>query len=184
MRPSISGPRDGGAAYYRAVTILTPSRLWKEMTAEQRRHAASALWDADEAKSDQLQAAAAIAKHMKFRPKSVRALDRDRKARYLAGVPDLSEELAARLLMLYHLAEQRPLMGAFLDALGIAHENGLIQEDTATPDPTKIPSAVAAIAKLFPAADVSLYLHTLLWQDPSAWAALEGVPEVTAGSSS
>ena len=36
--------------------------------------------------------------------------------------------MAGRALILYHLAEQRPMMGAFLDALGIAHENGLIRK--------------------------------------------------------
>jgi hypothetical protein len=41
----------------------------------------------------------------------------------------------ARALVVYHLAEQRALMGAFLDALGIAHENGLIQDDGVKPDP-------------------------------------------------
>ena len=45
--------------------------------------------------------------------------------------------MAARALIVYHLAEQRPMMGAFLDALGIAHENGLIQEDAAKPDEEK-----------------------------------------------
>ena len=163
------------------MTILTPSRLWKQMTGDQRRDAAVALWDADDAKAEQLQAAAAIAKHMKFRPKTVNGLDRERKTRYLASVPELADDLAARLLVLYHLAAQRPMMGAFLDALGIAHENGLIGEETAAPDQAKIPAAAAAIAKTYPAHDVSLYLHTLLWQDPAAWAALEGVPEVTAG---
>ena len=150
------------------------------MTAEQRRRAASALWGADEAASDQTQAALLIAKQMKFRPKTVNGLDDDRKARYLASVPDLPEEVAARLLVLYHLAEQRPMMGTFLDALGIAHENGMIQDDAVTPDPTKIAAAAAAIAREYPAHDVSLYLNTLLWQDPAAWGVLDGLPEVTA----
>ena len=148
------------------------------MTAEQRLRAASALWRDDQAASDQTQAALLIAKQRKFRPKTVAALDDDRKARYLASVPDLPEDIAARLLILYHMAEQRPMMGAFLDALGIAHENGLIEGDTVAPDPAKIVAAVAAIAKEYPAHDVSLYLNTLLWQDPAAWGRLNGVPEV------
>ena len=161
-------------------TTLTPSRLWKRMTAAQRLRAASALWRDDQATSDQMQAALLIAKQMKFRPKTVSGLDADRKARYLASVLELSEELAARLLVLYHLAEQRPMMGAFLDAIGIAHENGLIQEDAVTPDPAKTAAAASAIARAYPAQDVSLYLNTLVWQDPAAWATLQGVPEVTA----
>jgi hypothetical protein len=151
---------------------LTPSRLWKRMTAEQRRRAAAALWGTAEAKAEQQQAAAAIAKQLKFRPQSVKTLDADRKARYLASVPDVGEELAARLLVLYHLAEQRPMMGAFLDAAGIKHDNGMIEEENVSPDPEKVKAAAAAIAGAYPAEDVSLYLATLLWQDPTAWVAL------------
>src|SRR2546426_12711796 len=95
---------------------LTPSRLWKLMTTEQRRLAGAALWAEAEATSDQMQATGLIAKHMKFRPKTVLGLDADRKARYLASVAELPEELAARMLIVYHLAEQRPMMGTFLDA--------------------------------------------------------------------
>src|SRR5438309_9040802 len=29
---------------------------------------------------------------------------------------------------------QRPMMGAFLDAIGIAHDNGVIRDDAVTPD--------------------------------------------------
>src|SRR5688572_30280188 len=120
-------------------TTPTPSRLWKRMTAEQRLAAAHALWRDDDAKDDQAQAAGLIAQQLKFRLKTVNGLDTDRKARYLASVPSLPETIAARALVLYHLAEQRPMMGAFLDALGITHDNGLIHEEAVTPDPTKIP---------------------------------------------
>jgi hypothetical protein len=152
--------------------------LWKLMTPEQRNRAASALWGEHEATNDQMQAALLIAKKMKFRPKTVMGLDDEHKARYLAGVPDPPEDLAARLLVVYHLAEQRPMMGAFLDALGIAQENGLIRQDAGTPDPAKMAAAVAAIAREYPAHDVALYLNTLLWQDPAAWGSLQGVAGV------
>jgi hypothetical protein len=69
-------------------------------------------------------------------------------------------------------------MGAFLDTLGVAHENGLIREDAATPDPAKMAAAAAAIAREYPAPDVALYLNTLLWQDPAAWGSIQSVPEV------
>lgn len=160
-------------------TALTPSRLWKRMTADQRLRAAQALWSEAEAASDQAQATGLIAKHMKFRPKTVAALERDRKARYLAQVPNAPDDLAARLLVLYHLAEQRPMMTVFLDTAGIAHDDGLIREDAAAPDATKLAAAAAAIGGRYPAHDVALYLNTLLWQDPTAWQALGGLPEAT-----
>ncbi len=119
-------------------TTLTPSRLWKQLTLEQRTRAARAFWEDPEATDDQLQAALLIAQQKKFRPKTVVGLDIDRKARHLATLGTVPDQIAARTLVVYHLAEQRPMMAAFLDALGIAHENGLIQEDSVKPDPEKI----------------------------------------------
>lgn len=152
---------------------LTPSKLWKRMTAEQRLKAAHAFWLDEQATDDQLQAVLVIAQQRKFRPKFILSLDTDRKARYLSGLFSLPDTLAARALVIYHLAEQRGMMGAFLDALGIAHENGLIQDDGAKPDPEKLQPAVAAIKEKYPADDVSLYLQTLVCQDPETWGALK-----------
>src|SRR5205814_5554115 len=104
----------------------------------------------DDLKADQQQAVMSIAQQMKFRPKTVAGLDKDRKARYLANVANLSDMLAARLLVSYHVTEQRPMMAAFLDAAGIAHDNGLINDDVAAPDPAKVAVAAAAIARDYP----------------------------------
>lgn len=158
---------------------LTPSRLWKQMNSAQRLASARAFWTDDEAVDDQIQAALLIAQQKKFRPKTVVSLDEDRKARHLASLATLPDHLAARALITYHLAEQRPMMGAFLDALGITHENGLIQDDTVAPDPDKVGPAAASIAQQFSPESVSLYLNTLLCQDPDTWKALAGVPQRT-----
>jgi len=152
---------------------LTPSRLWKRMTLDQRQRAAHAFWADPEATDDQVQAALLIAQQKKFRAKTIINLDLDRKARHLATLGSVPDTIAARALILYHLADQRPMMAAFLDALGIAHENGLIQEDSVKPDPTKLGPAVAQITSQFPADDVRLYLNTLISQDPETWAGLE-----------
>ncbi len=156
-------------------TTLTPARLWKRMTADQRHRAARAFWSDEAAADDHIQAVLLISQQKKFRPKTVIGLDEERKARHLASLPSLPDTLAARALVIYHLAEQRPMMGAFLDALGIAHENGLIQADNVMPDQAKVAPAAAAIAQQYPAEDVSLYLSTLLCQDPETWGALKGI---------
>src|SRR5262249_8477434 len=151
---------------------LTPSRLWKQLTLDQRTRAAHAFWSDEDATDDQVQAALLIAQQKKFRPKTVIALDLDRKARHLATLAPIPEQIAARALIVYHLAEQRGLMGAFLDALGIKHENGLIQEDEVKPDAAKIAPAAAQVAAQFPKDDVRLYFNTLLCQDPETWGPL------------
>lgn len=152
--------------------MLTPSRLWKQMTPAQRLAGARAFWMDKEAADDQSQAAALVARQKKFRPKTIAGLDADRKARYLASLPSLPDSIAGRLLVAYHLADQRPLMGRFLDALGITHDNGLIDEEAVVPDASKLAPAIADVEREFPSDDVRLYLETLICQDPDAWGAL------------
>jgi hypothetical protein len=157
---------------------LTPSRLWKQMTLDQRTRAARAFWEDPEATDDQVQAAFLIAQQKKFRPKTVIGLDVERKAKHLATLGGLPDAMAARALIVYHLAEQRPMMGAFLDALGIKHDKGLIDEEEVKPDPAKIGPAAALLAQQFPPDDVRVYLNTLLSQDPETWGGLAGLPQV------
>jgi hypothetical protein len=159
-------------------TPLTPSRLWKQMTLDQRMRAARAFWEDPEATDDQVQAALLIAQQKKFRPKTVIGLDVDRKAKHLATLGALPDAMAARALIVYHLAEQRAMMAAFLDALGIKHENGLIEEDAVKPDADKVGPAAATLAQQFPPEDVRIYLNTLLSQDPETWGGLVGLPQV------
>jgi hypothetical protein len=154
---------------------LTPSRLWKQMTSVQKLAAARAFWSDDEAVDDQIQAALLIAQQKKFRPKTVVGLDLDRKTKHLASLASLPDTIAGRALVLYHLADQRPLMGSFLDKLGIEHENGLIKEDSVKPEGAKLAPAAEALGREFPAPDVRLYLTTLLCQDPETWGELSGI---------
>jgi hypothetical protein len=153
-------------------TTLTPSRLWKQLTLDQRQRAARAFWEDPDATDDQVQAALLIAQQKKFRPKTVIGLDMERKAKHLATLGSMPDQIAARALIIYHLTEQRPMMGAFLDALGITHENGLIQEESVKPDAAKIGPAVEQLSTQFPREDVRIYLNTLLSQDPETWGAL------------
>jgi hypothetical protein len=154
---------------------LTPSRLWKQMNSAQRLASARAFWADDEAIDDQIQAALLIAQQKKFRPKTVIGLDLDRTSKHLASLASLPDSIAGRVLVLYHLTDQRALMGRFLDALGIAHEDGLIKEDDVKPDKTKLAPAAAAVAQEFAPDDVRLYLTTLLCQDPETWGGLDEI---------
>src|SRR5262249_60760214 len=100
---------------------LTPSRLWKQMTADQRQRAARAFWSDEDARADHVQAVMLIAQLKKFRPKTVNGLDLDRKARHLATMPSLPDTLAARALVGYHPAEQRAMRGTSPRGLRVAH---------------------------------------------------------------
>jgi hypothetical protein len=152
------------------------------MTADQKARAARAFWSDPDATDDQIQAVLLIAQQKKFRAKTIVGLDIDRKARHLATIASLPDGLAARALILYHLAEHRPMMAAFLDELGIAHADGLIEDEAVKPDAQKLAPAAAALAKAFPREDVALYLNTLLCQDPETWEGLRDIEQRTGPS--
>ena len=155
-----------------------PSRLWKRLPLERRIEAAELFWNDEQSADQQIEAVSSIAGHMKFRVKSVLNLPPEKRTKYLATLPSISDAIAARALVSYHLDRQRPMMGAFLDALGIAHDQGLISdEQVAKPDEGKLRSAAAELRSKFPADDVSLYLATLVSQDPETWGALAEMAE-------
>jgi len=165
------------------ASIPRPSQLWKQLSPERKTLAAEAFWRDDNAAMEQAEAVATIAQRLKFRPKSAMALSVEKKARYLVTMPSVSELLAARLLVVYHLEHQRPMMGSFLDALEIKHEDGLIaDENVEAPDAERLKSAASTLTKAYPPDDVALYLSTLLWQDPDTWGGLFKAPEVLASS--
>lgn len=161
--------------------IPRPSQLWKQLPADRKIQAAEAFWHDDNAAIEQAEATAVIAQRIKFRAKSVIAMPVERKAKQLVGLPGISEVVAARLLVSFHLEHQRPMMGAFLDALGIAHEEGLIaDENVEPPAPDQLKAAASTLGKSYPAEEVAIYLSTLIWQDPQTWGALSEAPEVGA----
>jgi hypothetical protein len=73
------------------------------------------------------------------------------------------------------------MMGAFLDALGIEHDNGLItSEEVAAPEPEKLAEGVRALREAFAPEAVRLYLHTLVLLDGDTRAGLDGAIDVGA----
>ena len=156
-----------------------PSKIWRRMTADRRTAAAELFWADEQSAEQQVEACATIATHMKFRAKSVLNLPAEKKARYLVTLPNVSDAVAARALVNYHLGQQRPMMGEFLDALGVSHEEGLIKDETVVkPESDKLRGAVDQIAAKYPAEDVFLYLSTLVSQDPDTWGELAEMPPV------
>jgi hypothetical protein len=157
----------------RDYSDFRPTRLWKRMTAEQRLAASEPFWADEQSTDQQIEAVGLIASHMKFRTKSVLALPPEKRVKYLASLPTISDAIVARALVSYHLEHQRPMMSAFLDSLGITHENGLIADETVTaPDAAKLAAAAKSLSSAYPIENVRLYLSTLVSQDPDTWGGL------------
>lgn len=151
------------------------TRLWKRLLPQERLAAAARFWE--EPPQEMFgPALAAIVKARGLRPQVARSLPAETRARALASVLDPGEPLAGSLLVALHLGERRALLGAFLDALGLPHENGILTEEADRRPPPSVDAAREAVRGLlasFPARDLGLYLNTLWLQDPERWASLE-----------
>jgi len=62
-------------------TSFRPSKLWRRLPVERRTEAATLFWSDEQSIDQQMEAVAAIASHMKFRPRSVADLPIEKNAR-------------------------------------------------------------------------------------------------------
>lgn len=123
-----------------------------------------------------------VARALKFRPHAIRKLPMDKRAKkarqilLAGGQADLAYELCGGYLLKTH----EELMPDFLDATGVPHENGMI-EDTANskPEADKIADAVKALDEKYPTEDVTLYLGICAMQ----WPDVEELAEIHAARS-
>jgi hypothetical protein len=153
---------------------MNPVQIWKQMSEELRASAADAFFADDTLKDFHRAADAFIAQQKNFRIPFVRKLPAAKRAFYLSHMP-LAPDLTSQLLVSYHFAHQRPLMAAFLDALGIPNDQGLItgEGETPTPDAGAVAAAVSAVRPNFPSEDVDRYFATLYSQNPETWKDLQ-----------
>lgn len=155
----------------------TAQRLWKTLGPDERLKAASHFWQ--EPPGEVVGTALGVlVKARPMRPQAARSLAPAAQARILATVLEPGETLAAALLVALHLAHRRPLLVAFLDALGLPHEDGVLVEETEPPplgeaDARKAASALGG----FPRPHVATYFNTLWLQDRERWHVLEAVVE-------
>jgi len=159
------------------LRALTPARLWAELGPDARDLAARAVYrtDADDS-SGRAEADAAIAAALRFRPQAVRKLSLDKRAAYLQRIVRNDDSLASTLLLALHLGTRRTMLCAFLDRLGVAHDDGVIRaEGFDAPAPDRLEGAVGELYASFPREDVDVYMATLLAMEPETW---EGLPEV------
>jgi hypothetical protein len=165
------------------MSDLTPSKLWMSLPADVRLLAARSYdWKSPESR---LEAELTIARALKFRDVFVHKLPLEKRIGYLAQAVRPADSLAASLLLALHLEHRRPILGTFLDVLGIKHDNGLITDDNEVEPPSSeaLREAAAKLYEIYPREEVTLYLNSLLAVDPVTWGGLRGaVPANAAGT--
>jgi hypothetical protein len=114
---------------------------------------------------------AEVAKSLNFRPQAVRNLPIAQRAKRAKQILTAAKnaELCYELFGSYLIKDRRELVTDFLDATGVAHENGMVEDlDSIQPATDKIAGAraLAALDAKYQAFDVTLYLAMCVDQWP------------------
>ena len=118
-----------------------------------------------------------VAKALKFRPQAIKRLPMPQRARRAHSILQHTgnAELTYELFGSYLMSTCKELITDFLDATGVAHEDGMIQNlEEASPDPKKVATAVSELDEKYDAADVTLYLAMCAEQ----WPGIEEIESV------
>ena len=150
-------------------TTTNSRRLWKAMTADERRQGMEAML-ASEPEDQMLRTAlrAEIAKARKFRPQVLAKWDDSQLAEAGARLDIGDKGIAWDALTAHLLRNRTAMLVQFLDALGIPHESGVFSEDLGTEPLTesRLRSAAEGLMDSFAPDDVMLYLLALRASQP------------------
>ena len=159
-----------------AVEQRGPYAVWGLMDEEEQKVAAVSYWTGADRES-RAGLEMALANDLKFRQQSVRQLSAERVAGRLVRLAEsLPDTVLFQYLFHLHMAERRPLMVGFLDAVGLPHEDGALDlpEDFEGPDAAKVEAAARDLAEAN-RHEALVYLGTLMVADEEFWKGLEPV---------
>jgi len=154
----------------------TVRKLWKALTAEERAMGITASLNDDEGGWVKNTTRAQVAKALKFRPQTVAQMPRTKLVADAARLPIDDVQLLSAFIVDLHLGHRRPMMKQFLDALGIANDDGRIDNETTEVSEQKeadVAKAATALAGSYPLDEVVTYFLTLLLQDANTWGAVK-----------
>ncbi len=122
---------------------------------------------------------AAVAEARKLRPVYFERQPRtQRNAAMLATLAKPSLEMVtANLIRTWLLKKHTALLGEFLDALGIAHKEGVVEDLPETMDEPKLRAAVDKVVAKYPPEVVAVYLHAFQEMNEVTWPALKSMLE-------
>ncbi|MGD0259718.1 MAG: hypothetical protein ABSD29_07810 [Verrucomicrobiota bacterium] len=121
----------------------------------------------------------AVAEARKLRPVFLERQPRpQRHATMLATLTRPALDLVAgNLLRAWLLKKHKQMLADFLDALGIPHQEGVVEELPPTMDDAKVRAAVDALLGKYPPEVVAVYLHAFSEMNTVGWPHLKAMLE-------
>jgi hypothetical protein len=157
---------------------LTFENIWNALTPEERSDACAAFWERKDPASRQAQALVLrqLAPLYNFRPIYIQRKPPAEKAKLLLGRIErpLFRDVRDEVIQIFLLMRKGEIVRRFLDAQGISHNNGLIDDDVPPPGEASLRKGIAALLTAFPRRDVALYLgFSIACKNNEFWANIE-----------
>lgn len=124
-------------------------------------------------------ALAAVAQARRFRPVFLERQPRVQRHQTMLATltrPSL-EAAAAALIRAWLLGKHKPMLVDFLNALGIPHQDGVVEDLPETMDDTRLQSAVNTLLAKYPAEVVTVYLNAFNQMNEVNWTNLKTMLE-------
>ena len=153
-------------------TSTTVRKLWKALSAEERTLGVTAALADDAEGWVKNTTRSAVAKALRLRPQTVSTWPRQKLVAEAVRLPLDDIQLLSAYVVDLHLGHRRPMMAAFLDALGIPNDEGRIDSENvevSEQDPARVATAADGIVATYPSDEVATYFLTLLLQDAAVW---------------
>lgn len=162
---------DDRSLLYRLATRqqdATPPRLYRALTAEERRQAALAFMDAVDDGRDWL--APEVARAVNFRPELIEQWSNDRIAQHVPLVPfrTIAPRAQEFLVQLHLNTWRRAMLAKFLDGLGVKHDGGELDDPSALEgvEESRVVTAADQLLEDYDRDEVLVYLLTLALLPP------------------
>ena len=159
----------------RPDTVTVPE-LWAALTADERRRGlALSLGDDRDVRRTLVTLLRKTPRYKSFRPTAFGSWSAEQFADALRAPGLLTPDVMQSALIALHVQDRSAMLAAFLDAVGIPHQNGLITEsvESLPVGQAELLRAADAVAARFPREQVTLYFLTLLVLDPALWGGLK-----------
>ena len=157
---------------------MTVKELWKTLTLAEKEDACLAFWEGKDtfSKDAQPRVLKELAAALRFREVFLKRLPPTEKARHLRRLADSPtlRHLCDEILRSWMVSRKNPLLVCFVEAQGLKHSGGIIDDTVAPPDLESVKKGVRAVRDQFPPREVALYLGVMLAAGGDFW---PGLPE-------
>lgn len=155
---------------------ITVKEVWNALTSAEKEDACLAFWAGKDTFSrDALpRVTQELAGALKFREGFLKRLPISEKARHLRRLADSPtlRHVCDDLLRSWVVSRKTPMLVCFVEAQGLKHINGILEESVTQAELKSVQKGVHAVLEKFPPREVALYMGIMLTVGGDFWVGL------------